>query len=82
MEDTFLKIKAGNKKAMKIEYGKQVDEMEDLTDLLINTNDKKVRKKINIMITVDVHSRDIVGNFVRDSILDNKEFQWESQLRF
>jgi len=34
------------------------------------------------MITVNVHSRDIVFNFVRDSILDNKEFQWESQLRF
>jgi dynein heavy chain len=29
-----------------------------------------------------VHSRDIVGDFVRDSILDTKEFQWESQLRF
>jgi len=56
--------------------------MEDLTDLLIQTTDKKLRKKINIMITVNVHSRDIVNNFVRDSILDVKEFQWESQLRF
>lgn len=56
--------------------------MDELTELLIATNDKKLRKKINIMITVDVHSRDIVGNFVRDSILDEKEFQWESQLRF
>jgi len=34
------------------------------------------------MITITVHSRDIVAGFVRDSILDRKEFQWESQLRF
>ena len=34
------------------------------------------------MITCSVHSRDIVGDFVRDSTLDHKEFQWELQLRF
>lgn len=34
------------------------------------------------MIICTVHSRDIVADFVRDSILDRKEFQWESQLRF
>jgi len=31
---------------------------------------------------LDVHARDIVDGFVRDSILDAKEFEWESQLRF
>jgi dynein heavy chain len=31
---------------------------------------------------MDVHARDIVSLFVRDSILDAKEFQWESTLRF
>lgn len=34
------------------------------------------------MIIIDVHARDIVSMFVRDSILDAKEFEWESQLRF
>lgn len=29
-----------------------------------------------------MHPRDIVDRFVRDSILDKKEFEWESQLRF
>ena len=29
-----------------------------------------------------MHARDIVERFVRDSILDAKEFEWESQLRF
>ena len=30
------------------------------------------------MIIVDVHARDIVDRFVRDSILDKNEFEWES----
>ena len=33
-------------------------------------------------IIIDVHARDIVDKFVRDSILDAREFAWESQLRF
>lgn len=82
VEDTFAKIKGGFKKGMKVEYQKQYQELEDLTDQLIETNNKKLRLKINILITCSVHSRDIVGDFVRDSILDTKEFQWESQLRF
>jgi dynein heavy chain len=40
------------------------------------------RKKINTQIVIDVHARDIVDRFVRDSIMDDQEFEWESQLRF
>ena len=42
----------------------------------------RLRKKINTLIIIEVHQRDIVDRFVRDSILDQKEFDWESQLRF
>lgn len=44
--------------------------------------DKLNRAKINTLIITDVHARDIVDGFVRDSILDSREFEWESQLRF
>jgi dynein heavy chain, axonemal len=37
-----------------------------------------LRKKINTLIIIDVHARDIVDRFVRDSILSEKEFEWES----
>ena len=40
------------------------------------------RKKINALIIIDVHARDIIDTFVRDSVLDSREFAWESQLRF
>ena len=46
---------------------------------LIRTDVSKLeRYKINTLIIVDVHARDIVDGFVRDSILDAREFEWES----
>ena len=42
----------------------------------------EVRKKVNTLIITDVHARDIIESFVRDSIMDASEFAWESQLRF
>jgi len=39
------------------------------------------RKKIDMVLTIDVHIRDIVEGFVRDSIMEPTEFEWESQLR-
>jgi len=41
-----------------------------------------LRIKVNTLLIVDVHARDIVDTFVRDSVLDAREFAWESQLRF
>jgi dynein heavy chain len=41
-----------------------------------------LRKLVNTLIILDVHARDIVGEFVRDSILEDKAFDWEKQLRF
>jgi dynein heavy chain len=40
------------------------------------------RHKVNTLIITDVHARDIIDKFVRDSIMDAREFAWESQLRF
>ena len=43
---------------------------------------KNDRLKFNTVLIIDVHARDIIDSFVRDSILDEREFEWESQLRF
>ena len=37
--------------------------------------------KINQLIIIDVHAH-IIDAFVRDSVLDAREFAWESQLGF
>ena len=44
--------------------------------------DRITRKKVNTLLVIDVHARDIVSSFVRESILHEKAFEWESQLRF
>lgn len=40
------------------------------------------RMKFKTIITIDVHARDIIEQFVRDNVLDSDEFAWESQIRF
>jgi dynein heavy chain len=81
VEDVFQNIKGGNKLAMK-KYSKTLGDQ--LDQLVINVRSplsSNERKKINAQIIVDVHARDIVDRFVRDSIMDANEFEWESQLR-
>ncbi|KAJ3336288.1 Dynein heavy chain 10, axonemal, partial [Gonapodya sp. JEL0774] len=82
VEDVFHKIKAGNKLAMKKYSRVLAEQLEQLvvevrTDLAPND-----RKKVNSQIIIDVHARDIVDRFVRESIMDENDFEWESQLRF
>ncbi len=82
VEDVFRKIKHGNKLAMK-QYLKTLgDQLERLVVEVRANLSSNDRKKINTQIIVDVHARDIVDRFVRDSVMDENEFEWESQLRF
>ncbi|KAJ3091388.1 Dynein heavy chain 10, axonemal [Quaeritorhiza haematococci] len=82
VEDVFHRIKAGNKLAMK-KYAKTLgDQLDELVIEVRSDLTPNDRKKINTQIVIDVHARDIVDRFVRDSIMDESEFEWESQLRF
>ncbi|KAF0872101.1 DYH10 protein, partial [Crocuta crocuta] len=82
VEDVFRKVQKGEKQAMK-DYGKkmhkQIDELVTRITMPLSKND---RKKYNTVLIIDVHARDIVDSFIRSSILDAREFEWESQLRF
>jgi len=82
VEDVFRKVKTGHKQAMKefsMKQFRQIDELVVLVRGPLSSND---RKKFNTVLIIDVHARDIIDSFVRDSILDAREFQWESQLRY
>lgn len=70
VEDVFRKVFEGNKHAMKQENAKQTKDLNDLIDLVRTDLNSLDRKKVNTLIIVDVHARDIVASFVRDSILD------------
>ena len=57
-------------------------QLTDLTTMVRRQLSSEVRKKVNTLIITDVHARDIIESFVRDSVMDASEFAWESQLRF
>ena len=80
--DVFERVRAGNKLAMKQFGSKLTDQLMELTTMVRGDLDSLNRKKINQLIIIDVHARDIIDSFVRDSVLDAREFAWESQLRF
>ena len=67
---------------MKNELAKETSDLNDLIAMVRQDLESNVRKCVNTLIILDVHARDIVDGFVRDSILDAKEFEWESTLRF
>ena len=82
VQDVFKRVSEGDKHAMKNELIKQTNDLNDLIAMVRTDLESNTRKKINVLIILDVHARDIVDRFVRDSILSDKEFDWESQLRF
>nr|XP_038946048.1 dynein axonemal heavy chain 10 isoform X3 [Rattus norvegicus] len=82
VEDVFNKVKQGDKQAMK-NYGKKMHrQIDDLVTRITMQLSKNDRKKYNTVLIIDVHARDIVDSFIRGSILEAREFEWESQLRF
>lgn len=81
VEEVFVKIKNGNKRAMKEYLEKQNKQIDDLVKKVRENLTSNDRKKFKTIATIDVHARDIIEEFVRDSVLDAQEFSWESQLR-
>jgi dynein heavy chain len=82
VEDTFRQVLNGDKYAMKALELKLTSQLNDLVAMVRRKLDNITRKKVNTLLIVDVHARDIVDGFVRESVLNAKEFAWESQLRF
>lgn len=82
VEDSFRQAKEGNKYAMKQLESKLTGQLNDLVAMVRDKLDGITRKKVNTLLIIDVHARDIVDGFVRESVMHAKEFAWESQLRF
>ena len=82
-----LKLTDENPSLLKISYLQYLKQLnsrlnEVVTLMGSDTLTNNDRKKIDMVLTLDVHMKDIVEGFVRDSIIDPAEFEWESQLRF
>ncbi|KAF7665535.1 hypothetical protein LDENG_00140280 [Lucifuga dentata] len=82
VEDIFNEIKKGDKHALKNYAKKMHQQIDELVTRITQPMKKNDRRKINTVLIIDVHARDIVDTFVMNSIIDAREFEWESQLRF
>ncbi|PWV15402.1 putative dynein heavy chain [Trypanosoma cruzi] len=82
VEDAFNSLKKGKKSSMKDLSGKLTRQLIDLVGEMDKDIEKQYAKKVNTLIIVDVHGRDIVDRFVRDSVTDAREFDWESHYGF
>ncbi|KAJ9583317.1 hypothetical protein L9F63_022334, partial [Diploptera punctata] len=82
VENVFEKMKQTRVYSMK-DYletvNKQLDELVVRVRSHLTKND---RKKFNTVLIIDVHARDIIETFVRESICDAQQFEWEIQLKF
>lgn len=81
VEEVFRKVAKGNKRAMKEFLEAQNKQINDLVRKVRENLTPNERVKFKTVATIDVHARDIIEAFVRDSVLDPSEFGWESQLR-
>ncbi|CAJ1068269.1 LOW QUALITY PROTEIN: dynein heavy chain 10%2C axonemal [Xyrichtys novacula] len=82
VEDVFKNVKKGDKHALKNYAKKMHQQIDELVTRITQPLKKNDRKKINTVLIIDVHARDIVDSFVLNSIMDAREFEWESQLKF
>lgn len=71
-----MQLKKGTKNAVKELSVRLTSQLFDLVSEIDKDIDAQYRKKINTLIIVDVHERDIVDRFVRDSVMDAREFDW------
>ncbi|VDL94305.1 unnamed protein product [Schistocephalus solidus] len=82
VEDVFKQMSSGGKSAMK-HYGQQLhQQLNEVVARVRGDLTKNDRTKLTTMLIIDVHLRDIVDGFIRDSIMETTDFEWESQLRF
>jgi len=53
-----------------------------LVDLVLYPMDNDLRSKIITIITIDVHGKDIVDQYIHQKIADSGSFEWQKQLKF
>ncbi|GIQ82468.1 dynein heavy chain, partial [Kipferlia bialata] len=82
VENVFKAIASGNVYAMKNLAQKLAEQIDDLVVLIRGDLDKHTRKKVNTLMILDMHARDIVDCFVRDAVMEDTAFSWESQMKF
>ncbi|CDJ36836.1 Dynein heavy chain 2, axonemal, related [Eimeria mitis] len=82
VEDAFERMEQGDKNALRDEVAVQRQQVHTLIEVVRKPLEYRARKKVNTLIILDVHARDLVERFVQNAVFSANSFEWESQLRF
>ncbi|KAL8275155.1 hypothetical protein Esti_000905 [Eimeria stiedai] len=85
-EGALRRIARGNKMALKSLKRQQSHQLLHLTELVRKAGSGKERMKLNALVTVEVHNRDIQANVFQELLIQSRcesehHFAWTSQLR-
>ena len=72
----------GTKTGLKVIKKKQISLLNKLTEAVRAVKNKVQRKKLVALITVEVHSRDVLDKLMKTPNIDQNSFEWLMQLRF
>ncbi|KAJ3091962.1 Dynein heavy chain 2, axonemal [Quaeritorhiza haematococci] len=72
----------GDKHALKTLKKKQISGLRKLAELVSTPLNKVERKKLIALITIEIHSRDVVDRMAKANCSGVNAFEWLSQLRF
>ena len=75
-------VAKGNKKAIKKLKRKQVKYLAELSDFVRGKLTRVERKKLVALITMEIHSRDVMERMIKQNAKSADDFVWLSQQRF
>lgn len=79
---TFDQLEEGNENAMRDYNKKQIDVLDKYAGLILTDLGGNDRKKIIMLMTLDVHARDITQKLIDEKLETKDVFAWMSQLKF
>ena len=82
VENAYESISHKSKDALQKLEVTLTQELSDMVAMVRSSLDVITRKKVNTLLIIDIHAKDIVSSFIRESITSSNSFEWESQLRF
>ncbi len=78
----FDQLEEGNDNALREYNQKQIAMLNTYAELILGELSSNDRRKIIMLVTLDVHARDVVIGLVETKAENNQTFAWMSQLKF
>ena len=79
---TFDDLESGSETAMKEYLALLQNRIKKLIERVRQDLTREIHTKVTTIITIDVHSRDVIEEFVMKKIMESGAYEWTKQLKF